>query len=406
MFLPRSAAVARCLIAALVALCCALASVSVVAPAQAEAGTPSAPLNVTAKVGSGRTVTVTWTAPVDGGTSPIQNYIVTSSSADVGPAVVPASARSKKFDLAAVPATTFTFRVTAHNAIGDGPASAPSEQVTIPATAPEAPRSVTVAQSAPEDDPLVRWTPGSAGGSPITQATLTVQPGDLVIAVEGDLTEVSVPDLTPGVRYTFAVILSNAVGNSRPTFAEPFTPWAAPGPVGTVKAVRGYQSAQLTWTRAATRGRALSAYRITVQPGGGSFTVPGTTTAAKLTGLQNGTRYTAEVAPVIGARTFPGTISSGFVPAGNPGPPYVLSVKAGRGKVTVKWNAAFTGGDPVRRYALQASNGVKITNLGPGVRQYTLTKLRKGTMIKFRMRSFNGVGPSPWGAWTQTVKVR
>lgn len=395
--------VSRSLVAALVSLC--FAALAAGTPAEAgTTGVPSAPLDVVAKVGPGRTVTVTWKAPTDGGTSPLKKYRV-EVSPDVATATVLASAaRSKKFDLSSVPASTqLSVTVTANNAVGDGPASAPTPTFTVPATVPDAASAITVSDA--PGNPLISWTLGHDGGSPITKSTLTIQPGDRVITVQDDTRKAEVAGLAPGRKYTVAVVVSNAIGNSDPVTSSSFTPWRAPDKVTRLKAVRGYQEAKLTWKRSVTHGRAVTAYRVKVVPGG-SFTVPGTNASAKLTGLHNGTRYTATVTPLVGSRSFAGTTSPTFVPAGNPGPPYVLGVHAAKGKVSVRWNAAFTNGEKIRRYVLAASNGFKIGTLSPGTRRYTVTGLKRGTKIKFRMRSVNAVGPSPWGGWTQTVTVR
>ena len=86
---------------------------------------------MTATAGNG-SATVTWTAPANGG-SPITSYTVT-------PSIGAARRRDHRSPVAARPrpanvtgltnGTAYTFTVTATNAIGTGPASAPSNAVT------------------------------------------------------------------------------------------------------------------------------------------------------------------------------------------------------------------------------------------------------------------------------------
>lgn len=90
---------------------------------------PSAPTGVTAKAAK-RAATVSWTAGADGG-SPITKFTVTAhtSRGAVSSTDVSASTRSMKFG-GLKAGTSYTFTVTATNAIGTSPASAPSNAVT------------------------------------------------------------------------------------------------------------------------------------------------------------------------------------------------------------------------------------------------------------------------------------
>jgi hypothetical protein len=91
---------------------------------------PSAPTGVLASPGNG-SATVSWTAPSDGG-SQISSYTVTPY---VGTAAQPATtvkgspAPTSATVTGLVNGTTYTFTVSATNAVGTGPASAPSNAV-------------------------------------------------------------------------------------------------------------------------------------------------------------------------------------------------------------------------------------------------------------------------------------
>jgi hypothetical protein len=93
------------------------------------ATSPSTPTDVTAVGGNGE-VTVSWSAPNDGG-SPITSYVVTPYLGGVAQALhTSTSAVTSYLDTGLTNGTTYTFTVAATNAVGVGPPSAPSSQVT------------------------------------------------------------------------------------------------------------------------------------------------------------------------------------------------------------------------------------------------------------------------------------
>jgi hypothetical protein len=86
---------------------------------------PGAPRGVTAKAGNAQ-ATVSFSAPASNGGSPITSYTVTSS-----PGNITATGASSPITLPGLTnGTAYIFTVTATNAIGTGPASAPSNSVT------------------------------------------------------------------------------------------------------------------------------------------------------------------------------------------------------------------------------------------------------------------------------------
>ena len=91
---------------------------------------PGAPTGVAAAPGNG-TATVTWTAPTDGG-SPITSYTVTPYVGTTAqtPTTVTGSPDGDATITGLTNGTTYTFTVTATNAVGTGPASSPSNAVT------------------------------------------------------------------------------------------------------------------------------------------------------------------------------------------------------------------------------------------------------------------------------------
>jgi chitinase len=170
--------------------------------------TPAAtPLNAQA--------TVTWAAPADDGGSPVVRYRVTAVP---GGASATVDAPAESATLAGLAnGTPYTFTVVAVNAVGDGPASAPTAPVTpreeLAPTAPEAPSEVRA--TAGDAQAVVSWTaPARTGGSPVLRYRVAAAPGGASVTVDAPATAATLPGLANGTAYTFTVRAVNAVGES------------------------------------------------------------------------------------------------------------------------------------------------------------------------------------------------
>jgi hypothetical protein len=155
--------------------------------------------------------TVNWAAPSNDGGSPITGYTVTSSPGHFVATVTASATTATVTGL--TNGTSYTFTVTATNAVGTGPASPASNAVTPAApTAPGAPTSVTA--TAGNDQATVSWSsPASTGGSAITGFTVMSSPGGVTASASGTATSTTVTGLTNGTSYTFTVTAANAVGS-------------------------------------------------------------------------------------------------------------------------------------------------------------------------------------------------
>ncbi len=182
---------------------------------------PAAPTGVAAVAGNGQ-ASVSWTAPVSNGGSPLTGYVVTpyvGATAQTA-VVVPATATNATVGGLAN-GTAYTFTIAATNAVGAGTAS-PATGAVVPATVPDAPTGVTA--SAATGSARVTWVaPASNGGSPITGYVITPYLGTVALTPRRydtvALTQV-VSDLEPAKSYTFTVAATNANGTGLDSLAS------------------------------------------------------------------------------------------------------------------------------------------------------------------------------------------
>ena len=177
---------------------------------------PGKPTGVTASGGDSR-ATVAWTAPTADGGAAVTGYTVTSS-----PDSRTCTTSFLTCDVTGLTnGTSYTFTVTATNAIGAGAASDASSAITPSATTtvPGAPASITAAQGASPGSLSVTWTaPAVTGGSSVTAyavgyATSLSGPWTTVstsLPASGLSTTLS--SLAQGTGYFVRVAASNVVG--------------------------------------------------------------------------------------------------------------------------------------------------------------------------------------------------
>ncbi|HYE86990.1 MAG TPA: Ig-like domain-containing protein [Vicinamibacterales bacterium] len=173
--------------------------------------TPSPPRDVVGQAGDGQ-ILVTWTAPNNDGGSPITGYIATAAPATGGPGSSCTTTTTQCVIGGLVNGTAYLVSVVAHNA-EFGSAAARAAQPITPFTAPAPPTNVAVLRS--ESSATVSWTPpADDGGMPITQYTVTAEPGGLTCTVSGNPppTTCTISGLQSGVSYSFSVRARSAAG--------------------------------------------------------------------------------------------------------------------------------------------------------------------------------------------------
>ncbi|MEZ0267196.1 MAG: fibronectin type III domain-containing protein, partial [Phycisphaerae bacterium] len=138
------------------------------------AGVPGAPTIAFAAAGNTQ-AGIAFTPPPSNG-SPITSYTATSSPGGI----VTSGAASPIIVSGLTNGTAYTFTVTATNAVGTGPASAPSNSVT-PAAVP-GPPTIGPATAGNTQATVTFTPPTSTGGSAITTYTVTSSPGGISVS--------------------------------------------------------------------------------------------------------------------------------------------------------------------------------------------------------------------------------
>jgi hypothetical protein len=196
---------------------------------------PGAPMDLVATPGDAA-ASLSWTAPVDGG-SPITSYTVAyKAAADISwTTVQPSPLTGLSMTIGSlVNGTTYSFKVRATNAVGDGPYSpettaTPLAAATVPA-APAAPTAVATSTPTGHDSQYrlnvdLSWTAPDNGGSSISNYRITLyiykpsmknKPATYrmvqAITTGSVSTSYTVQGLSSRNAYVFTVTAGNAVG--------------------------------------------------------------------------------------------------------------------------------------------------------------------------------------------------
>ncbi|ATB46655.1 glycosyl hydrolase family 18 protein [Corallococcus macrosporus] len=200
---------------------------------EAAPGLPGAPGAATAQAADAEAL-VTWRPPTSDGGTPIMYYIVRCEPACGGAIVTSdqfqATVRGLHNGFA------YTFKVSAVNIHGEGPASVQSELVTPQPglsisnpTVPGQPRGVRATPG--NGHAFVSWlAPASYGGRPLQQYRLTAQPGDVTVTVDAPAASAVIPGLVNGVPYRITVAATNAQGEGPAAVANAVQPRAGGEP--------------------------------------------------------------------------------------------------------------------------------------------------------------------------------
>ena len=287
---------------------------------------PDAPTSVAVTPGR-MSAQVSWTPAGDGG-SPLTGTVVCAESASS-----PGSF-CLDFDQTTPPVTmpylrggtTYRLTVSARNAGGTSPASAPVT-ATIPLSTPAAPPFVQVLSA--YRGLAVAWFADEDGGSPVTSflvcsSTVPSMAGASCTSAAGTARSLDLTDLEPGVERYVTVTAVNSLGPGPASSTSAGTaPYDIPGPPTAVTAVPGSSRAAVTWSAPADDGgNTVTGYEVTPYIGASAQPAQAfasSATAQQITDLTPGVAYTFEVrARNGGGLGVPSARSAPVTPTGTP----------------------------------------------------------------------------------------
>jgi hypothetical protein len=196
-------------------------------------GRPGAPARVTAQPADAQ-ATVTWAPPTTDGGSGLLYYLV-HCEPRCGGAMVSAD-RFQVTVRGLDNGSPYVFKVSAVNANGEGPASAPSEAVTpkagmttVDPTAPGQPRAVRATPG--NGQVYVSWlAPATFGGRELRGYRVTAEPVGTSVTVDAETAGVTFKNLENGQPYTFSVVATNEVGDGPKASSGQVQPYSGPAP--------------------------------------------------------------------------------------------------------------------------------------------------------------------------------
>jgi hypothetical protein len=240
---------------------------------------PDAPTLTSAAPGDGR-VALGWTAPAsDGGSA------VTSSTATASPGGATCSTSGLGCSISGLTNnTTYTFTVSATNAVDTGPAS--NSLVATPGVAPSAPRSLATSPNLAAGIGLAWQTPASSGSSPVSGYRIyrgSTSGSETLLAIVGTVLSYTDTAVVNGGQYVYQVAAVNGFGEGTRSSESAGQRGTAPSAPRSPSATAGGPGITVKWSSpSANGGSAITAYRMYRATTSGAETLivsvgPGTT---------------------------------------------------------------------------------------------------------------------------------
>ncbi|MDQ1713504.1 MAG: hypothetical protein QOE45_2954 [Frankiaceae bacterium] len=295
-------------------------------------------------------------------------------------------------------------------AAGENGSWTPRTNITWQYFAPNAPTNLAATPG--NQSAALTWTAANGHGQLNSNTVKVKDAGGAVVAtypLAGTATSYTVTGLTNGQSYTFEVTATNDGGTGPAAVSGAVVPKSVPLAPASVSATRGDTALDVTWALPDPNGSPLTGQTLTVKQGAtqvAQFAVGTTATSYHVTGLTNGTAYTAGVKGANALGQGAETVSSAVTPAALPGAPGAVTATPQNAQMLVSWTAAPANGDPVSSYTVTtyaSAGGLVSTQTAAGTAtSATVTGLTNGQGYYAYVNATNGVGAGP-AASTGTV---
>ncbi|MEU8238017.1 fibronectin type III domain-containing protein [Actinoplanes missouriensis] len=307
-------------------------------------GRPNAPGTPVVTLDNPGEAIVDWDAPIGGGS--IGGYTVTSSPAVTTPAACRnITATNCVFD-GLDEETSYTFTVTATNAIDSATSAVSNAVIPGPPTAPGRPQITGGASGSV----TLSWAP--SGGGELTSYSVTSDPASTPPAGCTEITATTCvfDDLDESTRYTFTVTATGPLGSSPSLESVAVVPGMPDTPHTPMAAPLTPTSVRVTW-EAGEEGAPETGFRLVSDP---PVTIPAGCVNAlvftcDVTGLTAATEYRFRVYAINNAGEVVSEYSDPIVP-GRPADPTEIEVAPGDRQFAVSWTAPPQAAERVAYY--------------------------------------------------------
>ena len=262
-------------------------------------------------------------------------------------------------------------------------------------TVPNAPTSLSA--TAGDGQAIISFTPGSNGGSAITNYKYSTDGSNYIeLSPAVTTSPITITGLTNGTSYGIYLKAVNARGESSASSSVSVTPSTIPSSPTSLSASAGDGSATISFTPGANGGNAITNYQYSTD--GTNYTALSPTDTIypiTINGLTNGTSYTIYLKAVNPNGVSSASSSVTVTPSTIPSAPTSLSASAGDGSATISFTPGANGGNAITNYKYSI-DGSTYTDLSPSDAStpITISGLTNGTSYTIYLKAVNANGDS------------